>query len=61
MNSESIALIKKKTEEYIRWDPVPSTREAVAKLLEEEKWDELEKAILHRLAFGTAGIFGCLL
>ena len=52
-----ITLIKEKTEEYIQWDPVESTREEIRKLLTEEKWDELRNLILNRLAFGTAGSY----
>ena len=45
--------LKEKAEEYIRWDPVVSTREEISRLLKEEDWKALEKAIMHRLAFGT--------
>ena len=47
--------LKEKAEEYIRWDPVVSTREEISQLLKEEDWKALERAIMHRLAFGTAG------
>lgn len=50
-----ITLIREKAEEYIRWDPVKSTREEIQKLLTEEKWDELCDLVLNRLTFGTAG------
>ncbi|KAM7458444.1 hypothetical protein BLSTO_00796 [Blastocystis sp. subtype 1] len=50
--------LKEKAEEYIRWDPVVSTREEISQLLKEEDWKALEKAIMHRLAFGTAGLRG---
>ena len=50
-----ITLIREKAEEYIRWDPVKSTREEIQKLLTEEKWDELRDLVLNRLTFGTAG------
>lgn len=45
----------KRVEEYIAWDPVESTRNEIQKLFENNKWDELEKRIMHRLTFGTAG------
>ena len=48
--------LKEKAEEYIRWDPVVSTREEISQLLKEEDWKALERAIKHRLAFGTAVI-----
>lgn len=45
----------KRIEEYIQWDPVESTRNEIKALYEKEEWAELEKRMMNRLAFGTAG------
>lgn len=45
----------RRVEEYIQWDPVESTRTAIRLLYDNKQWDELEKCIMHRLTFGTAG------
>ena len=47
--------LQRRVEEYIRWDPVKSTREEIAALYEKKDWETLEKCIMNRLAFGTAG------
>lgn len=47
--------LQKRVEEYIRWDPVKSTREEIESLYEKKDWATLEKCIMNRLAFGTAG------
>ena len=44
-----------RVEEYIRWDPVESTRQEIQTLYANQEWEELEKRIGNRLAFGTAG------
>ena len=44
-----------RAEEYIRWDPVESTRKEIQTFLEAENWEELEKRVIGRLTFGTAG------
>ena len=51
MNSELI----QRVEEYIQWDPVESTRNEIRDLYVNKEWYELEKRIMSRLAFGTAG------
>ena len=56
MNQIAQDALREKAEEYIRWDPVVSTREEISRLLKEENWEALERAMMHRLAFGTAGI-----
>lgn len=57
MDQFALDALKEKTKEYIQWDPVISTREEISRLLKEENWEALEKVIMHRLAFGTAGIY----
>ena len=52
MNSSEIRQL---AEEYIRWDPVESTRKEIQSFLEAENWEELEKRVVGRLTFGTAG------
>ena len=44
----TIEEIRSKSEEYVQWDPVDSTRE--------ERWEDLRIRIMNRLVFGTAGI-----
>lgn len=46
----------KRVEEYIKWDPVKSTRSVIQSLYDEQDWDALKKCIMNRLAFGTAGL-----
>ena len=47
--------IKSKAEEYMRWDPVEETKEAIQTLVNEERWEDLGKRMNNRLTFGTAG------
>lgn len=42
--------------QWIEYDPNPVSRARVAALLEAEKFDELEKLFVPRIAFGTAGL-----
>ena len=51
----NISEVRQHAEEYIRWDPVESTRKEIQTLLEAENWEELEKRVIGRLTFGTAG------
>lgn len=48
-----------RVQEYIQWDPVKSTRCVIKNLYDEHDWDALEKCIMNRLAFGTAGFIYC--
>lgn len=52
----TIEEIRSKSEEYVQWDPVDSTREEIATLIKEERWEDLRIRIMNRLVFGTAGI-----
>ena len=51
----TIEEIRSKSEEYVQWDPVDSTREEIVTLLKEERWEDLRMLIMNRLVFGTAG------
>ena len=52
----TIEEIRSKSEEYVQWDPGDSTREEIATLIKEERWEDLRIRIMNRLVFGTAGI-----
>ncbi|KNB45321.1 hypothetical protein JH06_1030 [Blastocystis sp. subtype 4] len=54
----TIEEIRSKSEEYVQWDPVDSTREEIATLIKEERWEDLRIRIMNRLVFGTAGLRG---
>lgn len=56
MTNFSKEAIRERVEEYIRWDPVESTQKEIQALLDDENWEELEKRIMSRLTFGTAGL-----
>lgn len=56
MTNFSKEAIHERAEEYIRWDPVESTQKEIQALLGDENWEELEKRIMSRLTFGTAGL-----
>ena len=47
--------VRQRAEEYIRWDPVESTKKEIQSLLEAENWEELKERVIGRLTFGTAG------
>lgn len=51
----TVSDIKSKAEEYVRWDPIEETRDAIQTLLNEERWEDLGKRMNNRLTFGTAG------
>lgn len=52
----TIEEIRSKSEEYVQWDPVESTRKEIATLIKEERWEDLRQRIMNRLVFGTAGM-----
>ena len=46
-------------DQWMKWDCEFSKSSAeIKQMVEEEKWDQLERIMLKRLAFGTAGIRG---
>jgi hypothetical protein len=48
--------LRKKVEEWLRWDPIPSTRQEIEKLVEARNFTELNARLNLRISFGTAGI-----
>jgi hypothetical protein len=52
----SIEEIKQQTELWLQYDTNTETHEQVNSLLKEEKFDELKKLMVPRIAFGTSGM-----
>lgn len=50
--------LKDKVDEWLKWDKNPQSRETIKKLADENNTQELEKKLLSRLTFGTAGLRG---
>ena len=55
MNEQDLETLRCKVDDYIKWDPVESTRKEIEQLKLENNWDELRNRINNRLTFGTAG------
>ncbi|ENN75388.1 hypothetical protein D910_05467 [Dendroctonus ponderosae] len=50
--------LETKIAEWRKWDRHPETKDALKQLLKEKNYVELEKIMLHRITFGTAGLRG---
>lgn len=46
----------KSIELWLNWDQCQQTKNEIQKLKDEEKWDDLEARLSHRIQFGTAGL-----
>lgn len=55
-STRSNEAVIKLAQDWVTWDPVQSTREEIAELLSSENFQELEKRMLPRISFGTAGL-----
>jgi phosphomannomutase len=53
-----MAEIKDLAQQWISWDPNPTTRQEIADLVTQNNTVELEKRLRTRIAFGTAGLRG---
>lgn len=45
---------------WLKWDRNEETLNEIRKLVDAQEWDVLSKRLLDRLAFGTAGLRGCM-
>ncbi|XP_030768391.1 glucose 1,6-bisphosphate synthase-like isoform X1 [Sitophilus oryzae] len=50
--------LNQKVEEWLRWDKNPKTRDEIKKLADQNQTKDLEKILMKRVAFGTAGLRG---
>lgn len=55
-DSECSVELKQKIDEWLKWDENKKTRGEIETLVNQQNWLELEKMLLKRLAFGTAGL-----
>ncbi|VDP83502.1 unnamed protein product [Echinostoma caproni] len=49
--------LSQKIEEWLKWDKNETTRAEISRLHQEKKWSTLEKLLMTRMEFGTAGAF----
>lgn len=45
---------------WLKWDRNENTLNEVKQLIANKSWDQLRKRLMERLAFGTAGLRGCM-
>ncbi|XP_073813716.1 phosphoglucomutase 2 [Musca autumnalis] len=45
---------------WLKWDRNEKTLNEIKQLIASNEWDQLKKRLLERLAFGTAGLRGCM-
>lgn len=50
--------LNKKIEEWMKWDRNDKTRSEILSLVQNRQYDMLQKILLHRISFGTAGLRG---
>lgn len=50
--------LKLKVEEWLKWDRNENTRNVIKRLLDDENEEKLQKMLLKRIQFGTAGLRG---
>lgn len=48
--------LQSKINDWLKWDTNEKTLADIKDKVEDEKWDELKKIMMGRLAFGTAGL-----
>lgn len=60
ITEKDIAEIRKKAEEYLKWEKEETFRNEVEESLKKEDWDDLYERFYTALAFGTAGMRGVI-